>query len=192
MNYSDARSIGKEFAHPTAAIAAAIHVPLDEAVYSDTDPLFASLGTSVAVCLIDRNYGALCIRVIILPSMAHGHRQDAMLAADAAMEQLYNTMLSRVGSAEGLAAKIFGGAQGTADSPLDGGNNTAFVRNWLNLRKIPIIADDTGGPCPREIVALPADGRVYRRRAIRAQTRFPSEIEVFERTTPKESRVELF
>lgn len=192
MKYSKQDAVATEFSHPTAAMAAAIHVPLDEPVYSESHPLFAVLGTSVAVCLMDMEYGALCIRVIILPSMAHGHRQDAMLAADAAMEQLYNTMLDRIGSVEGLTAKIFGGAQGTSSSPLDGGNNTAFVRNWLNARKIPIVADDTGGPSPREIVALPADGRVYRRRATRAQNIFSSEVEVFQRCGATTTRVELF
>jgi chemotaxis protein CheD len=92
-----------------------------------------------------------------------------MLQADAALEDVFTKLCSEAEvdaiaiSGKRVRAKIFGGAdlKTSGASYSDGQQSVAFVRSWLNTRKIPVAAESLGGTRRREIVLLPSKGVVY-------------------------------
>ena len=154
---------------PKKALTHATEVSLGTTAISQKAPLHTFVGASVAVCLIDTKYSSCGLRQVMLPSLAHGHRHDAMMKADAALEDVF-TQLCPAGEFSAtdaeqkrIQAKIFGGADLNASGLCfsDGVQSVNFVRSWLKTRRIPIVAENIGGMQRREIVILPTKGIVY-------------------------------
>ena len=141
---------------------------------SDQQPLRTIVGASVAVCLIVEGAHWCAVRQILLPSLAHGHRHDAMLQADAYLEDLFNQLRIAANiQGDGLAyrkikAKIFGGADFGAGGLCfsDGAQSLAFVRSWLHTRNVQILAESVGGTSRRELILQPSKGVVYCRQTV--------------------------
>jgi chemotaxis protein CheD len=154
---------------PELALATAEEVILGQTGLSSRAPLHTLVGASIAVCLLDTGSDWCGLRQVMLPSLARGHRHDAMLLADAALEDLFNRLCSAagVGSAEvghnRIQAKLFGGADLGASGLCfsDGSQSSSFVRNWLATRHIPVAAESLGGHNRREIVLVPQKAAVY-------------------------------
>lgn len=154
---------------PSATLANAREVPLGQSDVSQDIPLHTFVGASVTVCLFDRQTSWCGLRQVMFPSEAHGHRQDSMLMADAALEDIFTRMCAAAGintsdtGQRRIQAKIFGGAdmKATGLSFSDGALTSSFVRSWLNTRQISIAAECLGGVLRREIVLLPGRGVVY-------------------------------
>ena len=185
---------------PQQALSRATEVSLGSTAVSQDDPLHTFVGASVAVCLIDTKTSLCALRQVILPSLVHGHRHDAMLQADAAMEDVF-TQLCPAGNYSAsdtvkkrIKAKIFGGADLKASGLhySDGEKSVAFVRSWLNRRRVPVVAESIGGMQRREIVLLPHSGIVYCRKLnldneflddefsqLSAEKEVPNKIELF-------------
>jgi len=151
------------------AFAQAREVSLGETELSQDMPLRVFVGASVTVCLFDRSSAWCGLRQVMLPSTARGHRQDAMLNADAALEDIFTRLCTTADIDSGdtgrkrIQAKIFGGAELNAPglSFSDGAQSSSFVRSWLNTRHIPIAAESLGGIRRRELVLSPSNGVVY-------------------------------
>jgi chemotaxis protein CheD len=79
-----------------------------------------------------------------------------------AMEVLINEMLHLGAGRDRLVAKVFGGAQVLQGfDTLDVGRmNGSFVLNFLREERIPVLAQDLLGVCPRKLHFFPETGKV--------------------------------
>jgi chemotaxis receptor (MCP) glutamine deamidase CheD len=103
------------------------------------------LGSCVAVCLYDPFLRAGGMNHILLPNCRAGERSAR--CGVHAMELLINELMKLGGDRRRFVAKAFGGANvipGIKMPPI-GGGNAKFVREFLALEKIPLIAERLGG-----------------------------------------------
>lgn len=79
-----------------------------------------------------------------------------------AMEILINQILKAGGRRERLQAKVFGGGQVLKGFMVGnvGEQNAKFVRNFLSLEGIPIVAEDLLDVYPRKVYYFPYSGKV--------------------------------
>lgn len=132
--------------------------------------VFTRLGSCVAACIWDPIMGIGGLNHFLLPERAckedwHQLTSYSCRYGNWAMEQLINEILKVGGQRHRLQAKIFGGAQLSSMSLLNvGQSNIDFVRYYLDLEKIPVIAEDLGGPWPRRVLFHPNSGRVLLKR----------------------------
>jgi chemotaxis protein CheD len=154
---------------PEKSLSLATEVSLGTTIVSKTSPLHTCVGASIAVCLFDTKTLTCGLRQVMLPTLTHGHRHDATLNADAALEDVF-TQLCPAGefssfdaNQKRILAKIFGGADlnATGLSYSDGVQSAKFVRSWLQGRRVPVVAESIGGNKLREIILLPKNGVVY-------------------------------
>ena len=198
MNQSFLSLVNKRL--PNDAVKQAMEVPLGGTSVSRKEALFTTVGASVAVCLIDTQTPWCSLRQVMLPSLTRGHRQDAMLQADAALEDAVTQLFANAGIEAAVAnnrrvqAKLFGGSdlKATGISYSDGAQSTSFVRSWLSTRHIPVTAESLGGHCRREIVLLPGNGIVYCRRLALDDAFLDAERNGLAAERKDESRIELF
>jgi chemotaxis receptor (MCP) glutamine deamidase CheD len=119
---------------PNGTVSHALEVPLGGTCVSRKEALYTVVGASVAVCLIDTETAWCSLRQVMLPSLARGHRQDAMMQADAALEDAVTRLLASAGidtdklAARRIKAKLFGGSdlKATGISYSDGEQSTSF------------------------------------------------------------------
>lgn len=198
MNPSFLSLVGKKL--PDKAVSQAIEVPLGGTCVSRKEALYTVVGASVAVCLIDAETAWCSLRQVMLPSLARGHRQDAMLQADAALEDAVTRLFANAGIDAAAAigkrvrAKLFGGSdlKATGISYSDGEQSTSFVRSWLSTRHIPVAGESLGGHSRREIVLLPGNGVVYCRKLPLDDVFLDAERSGLAPERRDESRIELF
>jgi chemotaxis receptor (MCP) glutamine deamidase CheD len=103
------------------------------------------LGSCVAVCLYDPVLRMGGMNHILLPSCRAG--ETSPRCGVHAMELLINEVMKLGGDRRRLVAKAFGGAnvlEGIRVPPI-GEGNARFVREFLALEKIPLIAERLGG-----------------------------------------------
>jgi chemotaxis protein CheD len=120
------------------------------------------------------------------------------------MEVLINEMIKRGGRRERFEAKVFGGGAVLAGMTTIniGDRNSEFVRRYLALEKIRIVAEDLQGMYPRKVAFMPRTGQAMVKKLITQQD--PSVVEreqALARQTPEarserlakaRARVELF
>ena len=129
------------------------------------------LGSCVAVCIRDRINGIGGMNNFMLPSA--GSLIEPCDAASRygnyAMAILLNELLKMGAQRQHLEAKIFGGGNFANDSAASnaGARNAAFVRNYLKLEKIPVIAEDLLDIYPRKIYFFPNQGAVMVKKLVR-------------------------
>lgn len=129
------------------------------------------LGSCIAVCLYDPETHIGGMNHFMLPG---DFRNDQVFASKSgrygmfAMEILINSMMKLGASRERLVAKIFGGAHVLNFRKSDGNvsdGNILFVRSYLAMEEISVIAQDVGGEDPRKIMFLPDErGKVLLKR----------------------------
>lgn len=167
MNQSSAFHANRQQAD--RALTQAREVPLGYADLSQDTPLHTCVGASVAICMIDQRTSWCALRQVMMPPSARGHRQDAMLKADAALEEIFAQLCAVAEIDPGdpghkrIEAKIFGGAEfkSAGQSYSDGAQSVSFVRAWLNTRHIPIAAESLLGIRRRQIVVVPRERIIY-------------------------------
>lgn len=129
------------------------------------------VGSCVAACIRDRVSGIGGMTHFTLPisdsyedfgnaSASHGH---------CAMELLINQLLTMGAQRGHLEAKIFGGCDllQSSGSIHVGRRNCDFLRTYLELEKIPVLADDLLGCYPRKIYFFPNQGKVLVKKLMR-------------------------
>jgi chemotaxis protein CheD len=127
--------------------------------------LVTVLGSCVAACIQDRTAGIGGMNHFMLPDdgaeVSHAG-SDAMRYGAYAMEVLINELIKAGGRRERLEAKVFGGAAVLAGMTTMniGDRNSAFVRRYLALENIRIVAEDLQGSHPRKVAFLPRTGQV--------------------------------
>jgi len=103
------------------------------------------LGSCVSVCLYDPILRAGGMNHILLPNCLAGERTPR--CGVHAMELLINELMKIGGDRRRFIAKAFGGAnvlEGMKMTPI-GEENARFVREFLALEKIPLVAERLGG-----------------------------------------------
>ncbi len=127
--------------------------------------LVTVLGSCVAACIRDRTAGIGGMNHFMLPDDGAdvGHAaSDAIRYGAYAMEVLINELIKAGGRRERLEAKVFGGAAVLAGMTTMniGDRNSEFVRRYLALENIRIVAEDLQGSHPRKVAYLPQTGQV--------------------------------
>jgi chemotaxis protein methyltransferase CheR len=120
------------------------------------------LGSCVAACLYDPQARIGGMNHFMLPDQKTDMQVCARYGVHA-MELLINEIMKLGGDRRRLQAKVFGGASllGFSDSPWNVANlNCVFVREFLNMERIPIVAERLGGNQPLRVFFLTDTAKV--------------------------------
>ena len=137
-----------------------------EYYYTGKDMLIVTvLGSCVSACIRDRVTGVGGMNHFMLPD--GGGDADSPISASArygtyAMEVLINDLLKAGAKRENLEAKGFGGgAVLRGFSSLNvGERNAQFVRDFLKIENIRVVAEDLNDIHPRKVYYFPRTGKV--------------------------------
>ena len=137
-----------------------------EYYYTGKDMLIVTvLGSCVSACIRDRVTGVGGMNHFMLPDS--GGDADSPISASArygtyAMEVLINDLLKAGAKRENLEAKVFGGGavlRGFIAMNV-GERNAQFVRDFLRVEGIRIVAEDLNDIHPRKVYYFPRSGKV--------------------------------
>jgi chemotaxis protein CheD len=122
------------------------------------------LGSCVSACMRDPVTGIGGMNHFMLPENS-SDSSDAWGAEAArygvfAMEQLINEILRAGGCKERLEVKITGGGKVLPTCADIGQQNITFAHEFLAQEKLPLAAEEVGGPYPRRVYYEPQSGRV--------------------------------
>lgn len=143
---------------------------------SDREIMISTLlGSCVAACLYDPVNRVLGMNHFLLSSDLYRSNGSAFVTPSGrygvqAMELLINRMYRLGADRNHLKAKAFGGAtlKGFGDSASNlksvGATNAAFIRDFLSLEGIPLLAEDLGGSRGRTIYFVATDFSVFVRK----------------------------
>ncbi len=162
------------------------------------------LGSCVSACIRDRVKHIGGMNHFMLPAGNEDNLEELNKAGNAArygnfaMEQLINTILSNGGNREHLEVKLFGGGKvlGGMDQILIGDKNIAFIRGYVILEGLSVVAQDLGDVYPRKVMYFPNTGKVWLKKLHKVdnktiasrEKRYKVEIQ----QQPVESDIELF
>jgi chemotaxis protein CheD len=122
------------------------------------------LGSCVAACIRDRVSGIGGMNHFMLPFNNEAVEPGGASACYGihAMEILIDQLLNMGARRRNLEAKIFGGGNLIKGFTVDnvGERNAVFVRDYLKLEQIPIVAEDLLDIYPRKIYFLPEQDKV--------------------------------
>lgn len=137
-----------------------------EYYYTGKDMLIVTvLGSCVSACIRDRLTGVGGMNHFMLPDS--GSDADSPISASArygtyAMEVLINDLLKAGAKRENLEAKVFGGGavlRGFSSMNV-GERNAQFVRDFLKVENIRVVAEDLNDIHPRKVYYFPRSGKV--------------------------------
>lgn len=163
------------------------------------------LGSCVSACIRDPERQLGGINHFMLPfGRSDGpdpwrdapHHSESARYGNFAMEQLINELLRQGARRDSLEVKIVGGGQMWKSSTDVGGQNIAFVLDYLRAEGLSISAEDVGGRSPRQVQYFPLTGRLRVRKlrptdvqdAVAAEARYRRRIV----SAPVAGEVELF
>lgn len=136
--------------------------------------LITLLGSCIAVCLRDRRSGVAGMNHFLLPqgNVDIDHGGNSGRYGVHAMELLVNNMLKLGAHKQYLEAKVFGAGKvldGLSQMDI-GGRNSEFIRQYLAMEGIPLIAEDVLGDCARKVYFFTYSGKVLVKKLQRAST----------------------
>lgn len=163
--------------------------------------LVTVLGSCVAACIRDPQFGIGGMNHFMLPESVH--EADSPLSSSArygtyAMEILINQLIKLGARRNKLEAKVFGGGNVLRGFTVNnvGDRNSAFVLDFLKTEKIPVVAQDLIDIYPRKVYFFPQSGKVMvkKLRTMHNSTIVKREIDYSQRlrTTRVAGDVELF
>ena len=131
--------------------------------------LVTVLGSCVAACIRDPQFGIGGMNHFMLPESVH--EADSPLSSSArygtyAMEVLINELIKLGARRNKLEAKVFGGGnvlRGFTATNV-GERNAAFVLEYLKTENIRVAAQDLIDIYPRKVYFFPEDGKVMVRK----------------------------
>lgn len=141
-------------------------LPGEYFVHDEDLLVMTTLGSCIAACLWDREARIGGMNHFMLPAGGGASPGASGRYGAHAMELLINAMLRRGAVRGRLEAKVFGGAQlmgGTSTLHI-GERNTAFVLDYLQTERIPVVSRDVLGVVPRRVCYLPASGKAMVKR----------------------------
>lgn len=125
------------------------------------------LGSCIAACLFDAGTGIGGMNHFMLPEGSDPGNPTSARYGVYAMELLINELMKAGAMRTRFQAKIFGGGHVLKiRESLDGvpQRNIAFVRQFLDTEKIPVVKEDVGGYNPRRVLFHTHSGRVLLKR----------------------------
>ena len=133
---------------------------------TDKDELITTvLGSCISACIRDTRLGVGGMNHFMLPkSGASGETGAAARYGVFAMEHLINDILKLGGNRNKLEVKVFGGGNMMSAMKDIGGQNIAFVREFLAAEGYTIVSEDMGLTYPRKVNYYPKSGRVMVKR----------------------------
>lgn len=158
------------------------------------------LGSCISACVRDRRLGIGGMNHFMLPESGAAspglNNSTAARYGNYAMETLINDILKNGGRRENLEVKVFGGGQVLEHFTAIGEKNISFVREYLDIEQLTVIAEDVGGRSPRKVLYYPDTGRarVRKLRVLRNETILQREkhyLDTLEKE-PVSGNVELF
>jgi chemotaxis protein CheD len=161
----------KRFWDPRHSAWAAKLVPGDFYVTEHNEVLLTVLGSCVSVCIRDPVLKVGGMNHFMLPRPPahekdkwHGISGTATRYGSASMEQLIGNLIKLGADRNRLEVKLFGGGRVLAGITDVGKQNIEFAREFVASERLKVIAEDLGGPWPRQIQYFPHTGRVRVRR----------------------------
>ncbi len=140
-------------------------LPGEYYVTGDKMMLVTVLGSCVAACIRDPQFGIGGMNHFMLPESVH--EADSLLSSSArygtyAMEILINELIKLGARRNKLEAKVFGGGNVLRGFTVNnvGDRNAAFVLEFLKTEKIPVLAQDLSDVYPRKVYFFPQNGKV--------------------------------
>jgi len=138
-----------------------------ELYVTKTDELIATvLGSCISACIRDPAKGIGGMNHFMLPATNNKNFSSSTDLSAAtrygnfAMEHLINSILRFGGSKAKLEIKVFGGGKVLAQMTNVGLQNVQFIRDYIHVEGLKIVAEDTGGIHPRKVVYDPISGKV--------------------------------
>jgi chemotaxis protein CheD len=157
----------RRFWDPTHACMTVKVLPGEYYVSGQEELVSTVLGSCVSACIRDAERRIGGMNHFMLPEPMSGERNDWSVAVGRAarygsdaMEQLINAILKAGGRRDALTVKIFGGGRVLTQMTDVGRRNIEFVKRYLELEKLPLVAEDVGDIYPRQLQFFPASGRV--------------------------------
>lgn len=125
------------------------------------------LGSCVSICLWDKRRSTGGMNHFLLPCCAEGQR-TSLRYGDEAIRELIERMLALGCRQPNLRAKIFGGGAILTNRDCYarslGAQNVAFALSLMKRARIPVIAQETGGPAGRKVIFNTDDGMAWSQR----------------------------
>ena len=148
----------KKTGMPTAKI-----LPGEFYVTGHDEHITTVLGSCISACVRDAHTGLGGMNHFMLPLQSASKIEDNLSSAarygNFAMEQMINDILRNGGKRERLEIKIFGGGKVMKGMTDVGKRNIQFVREYIELEGIKLIAEDVGGMYPRKVIYSPKTGK---------------------------------
>jgi chemotaxis protein CheD len=125
-----------------------------------------TLGSCISACVRDTVLGIGGMNHFMLPAtdfsdlsmLGAANLSDATRYGNFAMEHLINEIMRNGGRRQNLEVKVFGGGRIIKGMTDIGLANIAFVRDYLAMEGLEVIAEDVGDIYPRMVVFFPATG----------------------------------
>jgi chemotaxis protein CheD len=121
------------------------------------------LGSCIAACIRDPVFGIGGMNHFMLPisdgGAWGGDLDHATRFGNFAMEHMINEILKNGGSRHNLEVKIFGGGRVLANMTNVGQRNIDFIKEYLRVEGLTLLAEDVGDVFPRKVQYLPLSGR---------------------------------
>jgi chemotaxis protein CheD len=147
-------------------------LPGEYYVTRNDEAITTVLGSCVSACIRDPVAGVGGMNHFMLPEDNSVHdlrdrKAPVVLSTrygSHAMESLINDLMKLGAVRQRLEIKVFGGGRVLTSMADIGARNIEFVKNYLNLERLALGAEDVGGDTPRKVIYFPADGKVRVRR----------------------------
>lgn len=158
----------RRFWNPRNGIWTAKILPGEYFVTHHDEVVTTVLGSCISVCMRDPDLGVGGMNHFMLPEdrstgaspWLQGPGGLATRYGSYAMESLINELMKLGAVRERLEVKLFGGARILSSMSDVGAKNIQFAREFLELERFTILAEDVGDTCPRHVDYYPATGRV--------------------------------
>jgi len=157
------------------------------------------LGSCIAACIRDPIAGLGGMNHFMLPvsnTASPVEESEAARYGNFAMEQMINDILRNGGKRENLEVKIFGGGRVISGVTDVGKKNIHFVKNYIQIEGLKLLAEDVGGNYPRKVMYVPKTGKVKMKKLLNQHNKTVEtrDIDYFEKIThqPTQGEVELF
>jgi chemotaxis protein CheD len=132
-------------------------------VTAHNEAIVTILGSCISACIRDPKVGIGGMNHFMLP-ISHSatpiEKENAARYGNFAMEQMINDILRNGGQRKNLEIKIFGGGRVMKGVTDVGKKNIHFVKEYIALEKLTLLAEDVGGKFPRKVLYYPQTGKV--------------------------------
>lgn len=167
---------------------------------SQDEVIATTLGSCVSACIRDTRYGIGGMNHFMLPTQASPHHSGWLDVATRygsyAMEHLINDILKAGGDRRYLEVKLCGGGKIMANMTDVGRRNIAFIRDYLQMERLTLKAEDLGDVYPRKVLYYPITGvmrvkklrRLHNDTLIQREQTYRAELEA----QPDTGDIELF